>query len=163
MKSIFRYNQWSPPAQSNETSNGYFLERSHSARLTLDKSIELCPEEEAESEDQTGGGIGNGIGENTGDATGDETDIPSVSMISDDPAIVKPIATSRTMQGGIAQPRPGHAQAATPRASVPINPNPSMVRSTSSQFTPLHPNRPQQPPKNDCSVPNSHTGTTGHP
>merc|ERR1712071_405312 len=46
-----QYNQWSPPAQSNETSNGYFLERSHSAKLTLEKSIELCPDEEAEAEE----------------------------------------------------------------------------------------------------------------
>lgn len=41
----FSYNNWSPPAQSNETGNGYFLERSHSARLTLEKACELLPEE----------------------------------------------------------------------------------------------------------------------
>ena len=41
----YTYNNWSPPAQSNETSNGYFLERSQSARVTLAKAIELCPEE----------------------------------------------------------------------------------------------------------------------
>ena len=39
------YNNWSPPAPSNETSNGYYLERSASARLTLDKALELCPDE----------------------------------------------------------------------------------------------------------------------
>ena len=33
-------------ASSNETANGYFLERSHSARLTLEKACELMPEEE---------------------------------------------------------------------------------------------------------------------
>ncbi|CAH3106557.1 unnamed protein product [Porites lobata] len=44
----YTYNNWSPPAQSNETSNGYFLERSHSARLTLAKACELCPEEDPE-------------------------------------------------------------------------------------------------------------------
>ncbi|OWF40886.1 probable ubiquitin carboxyl-terminal hydrolase FAF-X isoform X2 [Mizuhopecten yessoensis] len=44
----YTYNNWSPPAQSNETSNGYFLERSHSARETLSKAFELCPEEEPE-------------------------------------------------------------------------------------------------------------------
>ncbi|XP_064639618.1 probable ubiquitin carboxyl-terminal hydrolase FAF-X isoform X3 [Lineus longissimus] len=44
----YAYNNWSPPAQSNETSNGYFLERSHSARVTLAKAVELCPEEEQE-------------------------------------------------------------------------------------------------------------------
>ncbi|XP_058247112.1 probable ubiquitin carboxyl-terminal hydrolase FAF-X isoform X5 [Hemibagrus wyckioides] len=41
----YTYNNWSPPVQSNETSNGYFLERSHSARMTLSKACELCPEE----------------------------------------------------------------------------------------------------------------------
>ncbi|XP_031549243.1 probable ubiquitin carboxyl-terminal hydrolase FAF-X isoform X2 [Actinia tenebrosa] len=46
----YTYNNWSPPAQSNETSNGYFLERSNSARLTLAKACELCPEEEPEEE-----------------------------------------------------------------------------------------------------------------
>ena len=40
------YSNWSPPAQSNEGVNGYFLERSHSARLTLEKACELLPEEE---------------------------------------------------------------------------------------------------------------------
>ncbi|XP_066267004.1 ubiquitin carboxyl-terminal hydrolase 9X-like isoform X4 [Branchiostoma lanceolatum] len=47
----YTYNNWSPPAQSNETSNGYFLERSHSARLTLSKACELCPEEEPEEQE----------------------------------------------------------------------------------------------------------------
>lgn len=42
----YGYNNWSPPAQSNETSNGYYLERSHSARVTLAKAYELCPAEE---------------------------------------------------------------------------------------------------------------------
>lgn len=46
----YTYNNWSPPAQSNETSNGYFLERSQSARVTLAKAIELCPEEDPEEE-----------------------------------------------------------------------------------------------------------------
>lgn len=39
----YPYN-WSPPAQSNDTTNGYFLERSNSARKTLEKALELCPE-----------------------------------------------------------------------------------------------------------------------
>lgn len=42
------YNSWSPPAQSNETANGYYLERSPSARLTLEKACKLLPEEETE-------------------------------------------------------------------------------------------------------------------
>ncbi|XP_025080256.1 LOW QUALITY PROTEIN: probable ubiquitin carboxyl-terminal hydrolase FAF-X [Pomacea canaliculata] len=44
----YAYNNWSPPAQSNETSNGYFLERSQSAKVTLAKAFELCPDEEQE-------------------------------------------------------------------------------------------------------------------
>uniref|UniRef100_A0A8I3S5C3 ubiquitinyl hydrolase 1 n=1 Tax=Canis lupus familiaris TaxID=9615 RepID=A0A8I3S5C3_CANLF len=47
----YAYNNWSPPVQSNETSNGYFLERSHSARMTLAKACELCPEEEPDDQD----------------------------------------------------------------------------------------------------------------
>jgi hypothetical protein len=41
----YSYNNWSPPAQSNESANGYFLERSNSARKTLERACELCPEE----------------------------------------------------------------------------------------------------------------------
>ncbi|XP_035762593.1 ubiquitin specific peptidase 9 [Neolamprologus brichardi] len=47
----YTYNNWSPPVQSNETSNGYFLERSHSARMTLAKACELCPEEEPDEQE----------------------------------------------------------------------------------------------------------------
>ncbi|XP_039510750.1 probable ubiquitin carboxyl-terminal hydrolase FAF-X isoform X2 [Pimephales promelas] len=47
----YTYNNWSPPVQSNETSNGYFLERSHSARMTLAKACELCPEEEPDDQE----------------------------------------------------------------------------------------------------------------
>lgn len=39
------YSNWSPPTQSNETSNGYFLERSASARLTLRRACDLLPED----------------------------------------------------------------------------------------------------------------------
>lgn len=46
----YGYNNWSPPAQSNETSNGYFLERSHTARITLAKAFELCPDEDVEDQ-----------------------------------------------------------------------------------------------------------------
>ncbi|XP_065840669.1 ubiquitin carboxyl-terminal hydrolase 9X-like isoform X2 [Oscarella lobularis] len=42
----YSYNKWSPPAQSNESSNGYFLERSNSARETLTKAYDLLPEDE---------------------------------------------------------------------------------------------------------------------
>lgn len=58
----YTYNTWSPPAQSNESSNGYYLERSNSARKTLEKALELMPDldreeddisEEQESQDET--------------------------------------------------------------------------------------------------------------
>ena len=42
----YSYANWNPPAASNETANGYYLERSLSARHTLDKACELLPEEE---------------------------------------------------------------------------------------------------------------------
>ncbi|KAK0096487.1 hypothetical protein PV326_005319 [Microctonus aethiopoides] len=45
------YNNWSPPTQSNESANGYFLERSNSAKKTLERAVELCPEDEPESEE----------------------------------------------------------------------------------------------------------------
>ncbi|XP_070258878.1 ubiquitin carboxyl-terminal hydrolase 9X isoform X3 [Myotis yumanensis] len=49
----YAYNNWSLPVQSNETSNDYFLERSHSARITLAKACELCPKEEPDDQDAT--------------------------------------------------------------------------------------------------------------
>lgn len=49
--SQYSYNTWSPPAQSNDSSNGYFLERSNSARKTLERAIELMPEQERDEED----------------------------------------------------------------------------------------------------------------
>ncbi|CAG9771327.1 unnamed protein product [Ceutorhynchus assimilis] len=64
--SQYPYNQWSPPAQSNETSNGYFLERSNSAKKTLERALELMPEaepvedegvEDPESQEETGGHV----------------------------------------------------------------------------------------------------------
>lgn len=36
---------WSPPAQSNDNTNGYMLERSQSAKNTWSMAYELCPEE----------------------------------------------------------------------------------------------------------------------
>ena len=40
------YDNWSPPAQSNESTTGYFLERSNSARKTLERAFELCQDDE---------------------------------------------------------------------------------------------------------------------
>ncbi|XP_050309267.1 probable ubiquitin carboxyl-terminal hydrolase FAF-X isoform X2 [Anthonomus grandis grandis] len=64
--SQYAYNTWSPPAQSNENSNGYFLERSSSAKKTLERALELMPEvervedegvEDPESQEETGGHV----------------------------------------------------------------------------------------------------------
>lgn len=143
-----RYNQWSPPAQSNETSNGYFLERSHSARLTLDKAIELCPEEEVEGDDSVAGNSSGGGGVGLSCAEEGDALAPPPALVADDAtvAVVKSQTLTRAALG-VSQSRPGHAQTASPRASAPLsNPNLSIPRSSSSQFPPLHPNRPQQPP-----------------
>ncbi|XP_067944193.1 ubiquitin carboxyl-terminal hydrolase 9X-like [Watersipora subatra] len=47
----YAYSNWSPPAQSNEASNGYFLERSQSAKMCLVKALELIPEEDTSEAD----------------------------------------------------------------------------------------------------------------
>lgn len=44
-RSQYNYSSWSPPAPSNENTNGYILERSQSAQATLQMACELCPEE----------------------------------------------------------------------------------------------------------------------
>lgn len=41
----YSYSNWSPPTQSNDSTNGYFLERSNSARKLLERALELCPQE----------------------------------------------------------------------------------------------------------------------
>lgn len=48
----YNYNSWSPPAQSNENTNGYTLERSQSAKNVLQKAFDLCPEEEPDEQIQ---------------------------------------------------------------------------------------------------------------
>ncbi|CAB3237376.1 unnamed protein product [Arctia plantaginis] len=65
------YGTWSPPSTSNETSSGYFLERSNSARKTLEKAYQLCPEEDEEDEDETREGV---EGSGSGDAADDSGD-----------------------------------------------------------------------------------------
>ncbi|XP_070500116.1 probable ubiquitin carboxyl-terminal hydrolase FAF isoform X3 [Chironomus tepperi] len=46
--SQYNYSSWSPPAQSNENTNSFVLERSQSAKNILQMAFELCPEEEQE-------------------------------------------------------------------------------------------------------------------
>ncbi|XP_047040633.1 probable ubiquitin carboxyl-terminal hydrolase FAF-X isoform X3 [Helicoverpa zea] len=65
------YGTWSPPGTSNETSSGYFLERSNSARKTLEKAYQLCPEEEDEEEEE---GREGASGSGSGDAADDSAD-----------------------------------------------------------------------------------------
>lgn len=123
--------------------------------MTLDKSIELCPEEEVETEDVVGipsGGGSSALG------VGDDNVVPPPALVADigldnsTAALVKSQTLARAAFG-VSQPRPGHAQTASPRATAPpTNSNLSIPRSSSSQFPPLHPNRPQQPPvKNEGS------------
>lgn len=50
--SQYSYTNWSPPAQSNDIVSGYFLERSHSARLTLQKALELLPEDDRDPSEE---------------------------------------------------------------------------------------------------------------
>lgn len=41
----YTYKNWSYSVQSNKTSSGYLLGRSHSARMTLEKACEFCPDD----------------------------------------------------------------------------------------------------------------------
>lgn len=150
-KTLFvnRYNQWSPPAQSNESSNGYFLERSNSARITLEKSIELCPEEEPDCEDNVNRELSSGIsnltvGSNSSDSNGDADSAPTAPS-DGDPLSAK---SHFPLRGGTVQPRPGHAHLTSPRVAAPVG-SQTMPRST-PQTSLVNPNRVlSAPPKND--------------
>lgn len=79
--SQYSYNTWSPPAQSNDNSNGYFLERSNSARKTLERAMELMPESEREEEEEINEDPE--IQEETPDTSQEETqhnDLPDVTQ-----------------------------------------------------------------------------------
>merc|ERR1712025_447406 len=54
-------------AGSNETANGYFLERSHSARLTLEKACELMPD--VDVDDRKEPSVGRSLGRQGGSIT----------------------------------------------------------------------------------------------
>jgi ubiquitin carboxyl-terminal hydrolase 9/24 len=161
----FRYNKWSPPAQSNETSNGYFLERSHSAKITLDKSYQLCPEEEPEAEYPIGGSGGNGGGGGGGMGDDNENNGPPLPAAADDAAALKTQQVTGRTALDLVQSRPDHAQAALPRAAAPSNANVSVPRSSPSQFSSLHPNRSQQPPVKHAGSSGNNSGgqSTGPP
>lgn len=42
----YNYNSWSPPAQSNDSTNSFVLERSQSAKNILQMAFEICPDED---------------------------------------------------------------------------------------------------------------------
>ncbi|ROT75033.1 USP9X protein variant [Penaeus vannamei] len=65
----YGFSNWSPPAQSNETSNGYFLERSPSARSTLEKAYELCPEDDSPVSTQNRSHSGGSLTVNSGNSS----------------------------------------------------------------------------------------------
>lgn len=51
---VYNFNNWTPLTPSNETNNGFFIERSPSAHATLTRALELLHENEAEvTEDET--------------------------------------------------------------------------------------------------------------
>lgn len=108
----YSYSTWSPPAQSNENTNGYFLERSNSARKTLERAYELCPEEEPEqddvsgqdsdqhSEEQVAGGAGAG--------EGPEQQLPDIAQQCANPGTSSPTSAP--------PPAPAHQTLVSPAA-----------------------------------------------
>ncbi|XP_053689381.1 probable ubiquitin carboxyl-terminal hydrolase FAF [Sabethes cyaneus] len=48
----YNYNSWSPPAQSNDSTNSFVLERSQSAKNVLQMAFDLCPEEDQEDQNE---------------------------------------------------------------------------------------------------------------
>lgn len=42
----YNYNSWSPPAQSNDSTNSFVLERSQSAKNILQMAFEICPDDD---------------------------------------------------------------------------------------------------------------------
>ncbi|XP_065081366.1 probable ubiquitin carboxyl-terminal hydrolase FAF, partial [Ochlerotatus camptorhynchus] len=46
----YNYNSWSPPAQSNDNTNSFVLERSQSAKNLLQMAFQLCPEDQDQEE-----------------------------------------------------------------------------------------------------------------
>ncbi|XP_050553146.1 probable ubiquitin carboxyl-terminal hydrolase FAF-X isoform X2 [Spodoptera frugiperda] len=104
------YGTWSPPGTSNETSSGYFLERSNSARKTLEKAYQLCPEEEDEEEEE---GREGAEGSGSGDAADDSGD-------DDEPADDEPAA--RRLAGGPGSAGPSAGPSAAPAPPAPPAP-----------------------------------------
>ncbi|CAK1599935.1 unnamed protein product [Parnassius mnemosyne] len=115
------YGTWSPPGTSNETSSGYFLERSNSARKTLEKAYQLCPEEEDEEEEARETAEGSGSGE-AGEGSGEEEDAAEddeqparrLQLVQPAPGAVPPVAPAPAPT-----PVPAPAPAPSPRDPLP--------------------------------------------
>lgn len=118
----------------------------------MEKSIELCPEEEAEADDNVNRELASGIASltiNAGDSNGDPDSAPSVpSSGGNDPLSAK---SHFPVRSATVQPRPGHAHVTSPRAVAPATGVQSMPRST-PQASLLNANRTLNSPlKNDGS------------
>lgn len=88
----YSYSNWSPPAQSNESVNGYFLERSHSARLTLEKAVELVPDEDPERIEESSSPSATAT--NSTNVTTRSSNRTNMTTTTDDPVLTEPDQTS---------------------------------------------------------------------
>ncbi len=110
MYNMPNYSYFQTP-QSNETSQTYFLERTQSARLTLEKAMRICPQPVVtgpNGQQQSGGGSPPVAG-----VRGASTNNPSSSS---------PSSSSSLM---MRSPLPSTAQETVPSTSVPVS---SVVR-----------------------------------
>ncbi|XP_046903853.1 probable ubiquitin carboxyl-terminal hydrolase FAF-X isoform X1 [Hypomesus transpacificus] len=160
----YTYNNWSPPVQSNETSNGYFLERSHSARMTLAKACELCPEEchltkhDVVSEEEAA------LGKSStppqllpGEGTGQQHAVPDGQDPTEDPSLYPAGTTPLQQQNNHPHPYTGPAAqhinnpqrpapAQTPTTAPTTAPAPTQTPTTAPTQTPTTAPGPTQTP-----------------
>ncbi|XP_063547239.1 probable ubiquitin carboxyl-terminal hydrolase FAF-X isoform X2 [Cydia strobilella] len=115
------YGTWSPPGTSNETSSGYFLERSNSARKTLEKAYQLYPEDEDEEEESRENVEGE-VEVVAGTESGDEE--PAVDVEAGSPSAPVPSAAPASPVSPISPWSPTALDASdTPAATVsPLTP-----------------------------------------
>ncbi|XP_050076338.1 probable ubiquitin carboxyl-terminal hydrolase FAF [Anopheles maculipalpis] len=101
--SQYNYNSWSPPAQSNDNTNGFLLEKSQSVRDILQMAFDLCPEEiqDAETMDhhhpvvcQEGGVIRAGDDAGTGTIQGTVNEVEKTQQVS--PVVSVMVSTAGT-------------------------------------------------------------------
>lgn len=111
----YNYSTWSPPAQSNENTNGYFLERSNSARKTLERAYELCPEEEPEQDDVSGQDSDQHSEEQQPIVEGPEQQLPDIAQHSVNPGTSSPTTSQQPIQ-----------------PQQPVLPQPTIIAATTS-------------------------------